>query len=100
MMTDKKKGSHMVTTIETTYEIKSTVYCKFHHYTYPLDHQRCLVNTGSSSHGAIFVLDNREHLSEKSVEYSSSDFNISMTLFDQNTGMGNNYIGINNYNSW
>ena len=94
-ITDGGTRNEVLTTIELTYEIESTIYCEFQHSAYPLDNQACHVSMGSSSHGAIFVLDNREHTSKRIFIHSTSNFNISTTLFDQNTGLGNNLIGIN-----
>ena len=80
--------------MQITYDIKSTVYCDFQHSSYPLDTQFCQVGMGSSSHGAIFVLFNHESNSNGSAMHLSTDFNISMTLFDHQSNLGSNIIGI------
>ena len=93
-LSDKRRKNRRAATMAITYDIKSTVYCQFHHYGYPMDHPMCNVVVGSSSEGAIFVLDKQEYNSKRLTIDSSLDFNISMTLFDHKTGFGNNKIGI------
>ena len=91
---DENKSNKTAPTVEITYDIKCTVYCKFHHSSYPMDNQTCLVKMGSISHGAVFVLDIRLEHSKRSTMQITSDFIMVMTLFDQKTGHGKNKIGI------
>ena len=81
--------------IEVTYQIKSSVYCSFDHSKYPMDKQECNVTIGSNSYGAIFVLDDTDENNENAMIYSTSNFDISSTIFDNNRhDSGNNTIGI------
>ena len=80
--------------IEVTYQIKSSVYCKFDHSKYPMDEQRCKVTIGSSSFGAIFVL-NDENKRDENSNHNVSNFLVTSSLFDnQWHTFGNNTIGI------
>ena len=78
---DESRKKRTAATIAITYEIKSTVYCRFEHSGYPMDHPMCKVRMGSSSHGAIFVLDKHDYNSKELIIDSSLDFDIFMTLF-------------------
>ena len=91
---DGQRKNHTTPLIEIRYQIKSTVYCEFEHSAYPMDHQICKVSMGSSSHGAIFVMRWHRCANKRPVIHLSTDFNISMSLFDENTGQGDNEIGI------
>ena len=57
---EKNEGGdlHSKTGIETRYEIKTIVFCRFEHSAYPMDEQRCDITFGSSASGASFVLSN------------------------------------------
>ena len=81
--------------VEIAYEIKASVYCKFHHAKYPMDEQKCNVTLGSSSFGAIFVLDPNDDIEPGNSTYIASDFLVSSKFFDdQRHAFGNNTIGI------
>ena len=80
--------------IEVTYQIKSSVYCTFDHSKYPMDEQKCNVTLGSSSFGAIFVLDNNDE-DETDFGHMVSNFRIKSSYFDNGWHTsGNNSIGI------
>ena len=83
------------TNVEITYEIKASIYCNFDHTKYPFDKQNCKLTIGSSSFGAIFVLDHYDQISNMNSTYTASNFHISTKFFDdQRHAFGNNTIGI------
>ena len=51
--------------VEISYLIKSSIYCKFDHSRYPMGRQKCNVSLGSSSFGAIFVLEGANVANDK-----------------------------------
>ena len=81
--------------VETTYEIKASIYCEFDHSKYPLDKQNCSLTLGSSSLGAIFVLQNDNDIETGNKTYIASNFHVSTKFFDdQRHAFGNNTIGM------
>ena len=91
---DKKEVDSTPPNIEVTYQIKSSVYCKFDHSKYPMDEQKCDITVGSSSFGAIFVLNGQNNKDENN-NPSVSNFVVASSLFDnQRHSSGNNTIGI------
>ena len=92
-----KLGHHSSYTpnIEVIYHIKSSVYCSFDHAKYPMDRQECNVTLGSNSYGAIFVLDKTDYAYQHEIGYTTSNFLISSSIFDNGRhNSGNNTIGI------
>ena len=80
--------------VEITYQIKSSVYCKFNHSRYPMGSQKCDVRLGSSSFGAIFVLETNA-TDDKNLKYSTSTFDVETEFFDDGQhDSGSNTIGI------
>ena len=76
---------HSKTGIEMKYEIETTVFCTFEHSSYPMDEQRCDIEFGSSSSGAIFVL-NEEHCKEHPTNtYRAANFDFSIGFSDGKT---------------
>ena len=93
-MTEEEGEDSSPPNIEVTYQIKSSVYCKFDHARYPMDEQKCNITLGSSSFGAIFVL-NDKNKGEKNMHHNVSNFLVTSSLFDnQWHNSGNNTIGI------
>ena len=81
--------------VETTYEIKATIYCEFDHSKYPLDKQNCSLTLGSSSFGSIFVLHNDHNSETRDKTYIASNFRVSTKFFDdQRHTIGSNTIGM------
>ena len=81
--------------VEITYEIKASIYCNFDHSKYPLDKQNCSLTLGSSSFGAIFVLENNDAIDTENSTYIASNFLVSTKFFDDRRhNSGNNTIGI------
>ena len=81
--------------IEVMYQIKSTVFCSFDHSKFPMDKQKCNVTIGSNSFGAIFMLDKTNEIYQGDLKYTSSNFDISSSTFDNGQhSSGNNTIGI------
>ena len=82
--------------VQITYEIKASTYCIFDHSKYPFDQQNCSLTIGSSSAGAIFVLEDNDHkLSTGNSTYAASSFHVSTKFFDDKLHkFGNNTIGI------
>ena len=85
-------GSHAI--IETQYEIKSTVYCRFDHSSFPMDQQTCNLTFGSGSFEARFVLYNPDKSSPIHITSESSAFEIDVHLFDNMKKDGSNTIGM------
>ena len=81
--------------VEITYEIKARVYCDFDHSKYPLDKQSCNLTLGSSSFGAIFILEYNDDIVSGNSTYVASNFHVSAKFFDdQRHAFGNNTLGI------
>ena len=81
--------------VEITYEIKASTYCKFDQSKYPFDTQNCRLTLGSSSFGAIYVLENNDEIGAGNSTYVASKFHVSSSFFDdQRHTFGNNTIGI------
>ena len=53
---DDGEEKHTKTGIAIKYEVQATVFCKFEYSSYPIDEQQCTISFGSSSSGAVFVL--------------------------------------------
>ena len=82
--------------VEITYETKASIYCNFDHSKYPFDKQNCSLTLGSSSFGAIFVLEDNDEMNIEKSTYIASNFLVSTRFFDdQRHTFGNNTIGIN-----
>ena len=79
------KKSPLKATVEMKYVIKTTIYCQFQYFKYPMDSQNCSVKIGSSSHGAIFTLLDHNHSRHKTQTYNSAGLNIDVIYF----GYGN-----------
>ena len=90
-----KRANSSHANVEITYEIKASIYCEFDHSKYPLDKQNCSLTLGSSSLGAIFVLQNDNDIETGNKTYIASNFHVSTKFFDdQRHAFGNNTIGI------
>ena len=76
------------------YEVQATVFCKFEYSSYPMDKQQCNISFGSSSSGAIFVLNESNQNRRQVNTHESSDFDVSISFWDLKTGKGNNNVGI------
>ena len=76
------------------YAIKTTVYCTFEHSAYPMDEQRCDITFGSSSSGAIFVLNETHRKQQPSNTYEAANFDVSITFCDDQKIQGINNVGI------
>ena len=85
---------HARTGIEMRYEIETTVFCKFEHSSYPMDEQRCDLTFGSSSSGAIFLLNETHSKQHPTNTYQSANFDVSMSFHDRNTGRKDNNVCI------
>ena len=82
--------------VEITYEIKASIYCNLDHSKYPFDIQNCSLRLGSSSFGAIFILEDSDAIGTGNSTYIASNFHVSTKFFDdQRHVFGNNTIGIN-----
>ena len=90
-----KKDDHAKTGIEIRYEIKATVYCKFEHSSYPMDEQQCDITFGSSSSGAIFVLNETHRSQHPTTSYEAANFDVSTSFWDGTmSDHGNDNVGI------
>ena len=88
------KDQHSRTGIEMRYAIKTTVFCKFEHSAYPMDEQRCEITFGSSSSGAIFVLNETHRQQHPSNAYEAANFDLSISFWDGENGLANNNVAI------
>ena len=91
---NEAKDKHSRTGIEMSYEIKTTVFCDFKHSAYPMDEQRCDITFGSSSSGAIFVLNETHRKQDPTNTYQAANFDVSISFSDGKTGQRNNNVGI------
>ena len=90
------KTEYPLPNVQITYEIKASVYCKFDHSKYPMDKQHCNLTLGSSSYGAIFVLDQKDYVLPGNKTYVASNFLVSSKFYDDKRHkFGNNTLGIN-----
>ena len=88
------KDQHSRTGIEIKYEIETTVFCTFEHSAYPMDEQRCDIEFGSSSSGAIFVLNKTHRKQHPTNTYQAANFDVSISFYEGTTGEGNSNVGI------
>lgn len=73
------------TIVELKYEIKTTIYCKFEYFTYPMDSQNCSVRIGSGSDASLFVLDKKDQSYHESKYYSAVGLNLIIDFFGYDT---------------
>ena len=74
------------------YEIQTIVFCSFDHSDYPMDEQQCNITFGSSSSGAIFLLNETHRQQHPSHTYQAANFHVTISLFDEKSF--NNNVGI------
>ena len=89
-----KSSKIQKTTVEMSYELKSTVYCDFKFSAYPMDEQTCdLKLKGGSNYSNFYLYDpnNRYHVKES---YKAAGFQLSVTFLGKMDHSDSKIIGI------